>query len=57
MVPACKSFNIENEGIWTEHSKQNAFDHFKTLSKYLREGKAKENLNGTAKHLVKLKTH
>lgn len=57
ILSACKSFNIENEGIWTEHFKQNAFDLFKTQSKYLREGKAKENFNSIVNHFVKLKAH
>ena len=42
ILHAYKSLSIENESIWTEHSKQNAFDYFKSLSKYLTEVKAKE---------------
>lgn len=57
ILTAYESSNIENEGIWTEHSKQNAFGLFKTLSKYLREGKAKENFNSIVKNFMKLKAH
>lgn len=57
ILPAYKSFNIENKGIWTQYSKQNAFDYLKAPSKYWREVKMKEKFSNIVKHFAEVKAH